>query len=246
MTTNIPGFGPQALNLSAGTLAVQGGYTAPSWWTQMTGEAPAPALGVVQLNPLSGYFGARVLFPGEHSIPAGGSRMKLPQLFFGIAFTPMGLSVSAGGLTELNVDAMGGATQTAPMLSFALSYDAITQNVSGTFQFQAAGGWDDAFGVDGLVLNDLAISLGVTLVPPIPIPTIGLYASGVLPPSLTQAFGVDQGVPVSVTAQLSATNPCLSVQAGSSVGTVPIMSIGSGATGPVTARLQRAKSAHLG
>ena len=88
---------------------------------------------------------------------------------------------------------------------------------------------NNAFGVDGLVIEDLAISLGITLDPPIPLPSLGLYAAGDLPPSLMQAFGVDNGVPISMTADLSEATPCLAISVGSSKGNTPIMDIGDGA-----------------
>jgi len=229
MTADIPSFGEQILQLKPGLISVQGGYDAPAWWDSLTQDTMPLALGTIQFNPANGFFDAEIEFEGVHSIPAGGSTMSVPTLFFDIRFNAQGLTVSAGGVTDLSITALGGSSQTAPTLTFEISYDITENALSGTFQFQDATGWNDAFGVNGLVIDDLAISLGITLDPPIPLPSIGLYASGVLPESLTRAFGVSNGVPISMTAELSETSPCLAISVGSSTGNTPIMSVGSGA-----------------
>ena len=231
MTANLPNFGMQTIRLKPGMFSIQGSYTAPTWWAEMTKPANplANMLGIVQFDPATGFFKAKIDFGSGYSIPAGGSSLAISSLFFEIQLNTTGLTVSAGGVTDLSVSALGGSTQTAPTLTFEISYDIALNALSGTLEFQAATGWNDAFGVDGLVIDDLAISLGITLLPPIPLPSIGLYASGELPPSLTQAFGVESGVPISMTAKLSESTPCLAIAVGSSTGTNPIMSVGEGA-----------------
>ena len=228
MSFEVPGFGTQSLALVPGDISVSGAFDAPTWFGQMTGQSLPKVIGTIQFDPATGFFDATIDIPGTYTIPAGGSRMQVPTLFFEITFNAQGLTVTAGGITDLNVNALGGSTQAAPTLTIELSYDITESHITGTFEFQDATGWDNAFGVDGLVIDDLAISLGITLTPPIPLPTIGLYAAGDLPPSLTRAFGVSNGVPVSITAQLSDENPCLSIQVGSSTGTTPILSIDGG------------------
>lgn len=228
MTYDVPGFGTQTLALLPGDISVSGAFDAPTWFGQMTGQSLPKVIGTIQFDPATGFFDATIDIPGTYTIPAGGSRMQVPTLFFEITFNAQGLTVTAGGITNLNVNALGGSSQAAPTLTVELSYDITESHVTGTFEFQDATGWDNAFGVDGLVIDDLAISLGITLTPPIPLPTIGLYAAGDLPPSLTRAFGVANGVPVSITAQLSDENPCLAIQVGSSTGTTPILSIDGG------------------
>lgn len=232
MTANLPSFGSSSIQLTPNMFSVQGGFTAPDWWDQMT-KPSTPlglALGTIQFDPTTGFFNGRVQMPGNNlSIPSGGSTLGVSSLFFDIQFNTTGLTVSAGGIANLGVKALGGGQQSAPTLMFEISYDIATNSLSGTLEFEDATGWNDAFGVDGLVIDDLAISLGITLDPPIPLPTIGLYASGDLPPSLMQAFGVDNGVPISMTAELSETSPCLAIAVGSSTGTTPIMDVGDGA-----------------
>ena len=231
MTAELPNFGVQSLTLQPGMFSIQGGYTAPSWWNTMMNDSSSLslALGTIQFDPETGFFNAKMDFGGGHSIPAGGSKLAVSQLFFDIQFNTTGLTVSAGGTTDLSVTALGGSSQTAPTLTFEISFDLGTNALSGTLEFQDATGWNNAFGVNGLVIDDLAISLGITLDPPIPLPSLGLYASGDLPPSLMQAFGVDNGVPISMTAELSEATPCLAIAVGSSTGSQPIMSVGGGA-----------------
>ena len=229
MTATLPNFGIQTLTMQPGEFSIQGGYTPPDWWGQMTSASLGMMLGTIQFDPETGFFNAKISFGGGHSIPAGGSQLAVSQLFFDIQFNTTGLTVSAGGTTDLSITALGGSSQTAPTLTFEISFDIGTNALSGTLEFQDATGWNNAFGVDGLVIEDLAISLGITLDPPIPLPSLGLYAAGDLPPSLMQAFGVDNGVPISMTADLSEATPCLAISVGSSKGNTPIMDIGDGA-----------------
>ena len=229
MTATLPNFGVQTLSMQPGEFSIQGGYTAPTWWDQMTNGSLGMMLGTIQFDPETGFFNAKIDFGGGHSIPAGGSQLAVSSLFFDIQFNTTGLTVSAGGTTDLSITALGGSSQTAPTLTFEISFDIGTNALSGTLDFQDATGWNNAFGVDGLVIDNLAISLGITLDPPIPLPSLGLYASGDLPPSLMQAFGVDNGVPISMTADLSEATPCLAIAVGSSTGSTPIMDIGGGA-----------------
>ncbi len=230
MSFDVPGFGSQDVDLVPGQIAVTGVFSSPQWFAKLTGTELPDAIGTIAFQPTTGYFSALITIPGDYTIPAGGSRMRVPTLNFGIENTAAGLIVSAGGTVELNVDQAGGGTQTAPTFSLQLSYDVTRNFVSGTFGFVAPTGWQDAFGSKGLTINEAMITLGVNLTPvPVPTPTIALYASGVLPPSITAAFGVPDGVPVAVGVNLSAQNPCLTVEVGSTTGTQQIFNVGRGA-----------------
>jgi hypothetical protein len=229
MSFPIAGFGTHTIALKPRTMYVSGSYATPTWFSRMTKTSLPDVIATIEFDPTTSYFEAKVSIPGIHTIPAGGSSLKVTELLFETTNDAQGLTVIAGGLAELGVNAIGNETQqNAPTLTVELSYDITESHIAGTFEFQDTTGWTDAFGIDGLVLDDLAISLGATLTPPIPVPTLGLYASGELPPSLTEAFGVKNAAPVSITAQLSDENPCLSIQVGSSTGKRPIMSIGGG------------------
>jgi len=227
----VPGFDTQTLALKPGIISASGSYAAPTWFSQMitgTDELLPEVIGTIQFDPATSFFDAKIDIPGTHTIPTGGSNMEVPTLFFETTNDAQGLTVIAGGFADLDVNTLDNTTQSAPTLTVELSYDITESHIAGSFEFQDATGWNNAFGVNGLVVDDLAISLGVTLTPPIPVPTIGLYASGDLPENLMQAFGVKNGAPVSITAQLSDENPCLSIQVGSSTGTTPVMSIDDG------------------
>lgn len=228
MTVSIPGFGQQQIPVGGGSIAVAGGYAVPSWFSTVARSVPDLALGTISFNPTNGFFDAQITIPGNFTLPAGGSTLQVPSLFFSLQNSASGLVVSAGGIADLGVQAMGGGTQQAPQLEVDMSFDVTTQTVSGSFTFIDQAGWQNAFGDTGLTVNEASITLGIqidTLVP-----TLAMYASGALPGDLTSAFSVpSSGIPIAIGAELSDTNPCIDVQVGSSTGTQPVLSVDGGA-----------------
>ena len=229
MSFDLPSFGKQTIALTPGEISVTGGYSSPQWFSTLVGASLPNAISTIQFDPTTGFFNAIVDIPGSYSIPSGGSKIQMPSLNFGITNNAEGLTVSAGGVANLSAAAVGGGTSSPPQMSVEVSYDFTTQQVSASFGIE---NWQNAFGDQGLTINEAVITLGADLVSvPFPTPTVALYASlntGSLPPALTSAFGVPGNIPVAIGAELSEDNPCIEVQVGSSTGTTPILSVGGG------------------
>ena len=231
MTADIVGFGKQAITLLPDWIYVSGGFSTPAWFTNLTHATPPPGMATIQFDPSTGFFNSIVDFEGQYSLPAGGNGTSLTvtTLNFSINYNATGLSVGAGGEAQMGAAAVGGGTQTAPMLSLEITWDMLTNQITASFGFLDAAGWQNAFGVNGLTLTEAIISLGVDLDTAIPTPTIALMASGDLPTSLTQYFGVSNSIPITVAAELAIENPCVEIEVGSSTGTTPILNVGNGA-----------------
>jgi hypothetical protein len=229
MSFNLPGFGAQSIKMTPGQISVTGGYSSPQWFSTLTGATLPNAISTIQFDPTTGFFNAIVDIPGSYSIPSGGSQIQMPSLNFAISNNAQGLTVTAGGVANLSAAAVGGGTSSPPQMSVEVSYDFTTEQVSASFGIE---NWQNAFGDQGLTINEAVITLGAELASvPFPTPTVALYANldtGSLPPALTSAFGVPGNIPVAIGAELSEENPCIEVQVGSSTGTTPILSVGGG------------------
>jgi len=229
MTADVPGFGPQVLNLTPGSIAVTGGYVAPSWFSKMTGGNPPPALGTIQFNPSNGFFTASIALPGAFNLPGGGSKMDAVGLSFEIENDSAGLTVIAGATVNLSVKGMnGGAMTSAPQLDLDMGFDVTTQTVQASLTFLDPAGWNNAFDVQGLTVNEASFTLSLNL--DTMIPGLSLLASGALPESITGPFSVpnQSQIPITVGAEISDTNPCVEFQVGSTTGTQPVLQVGGG------------------
>lgn len=229
MTADVPGFGTQVLNLIPGSIAVTGGYVAPSWFSKMTGGNPPPALGTIQFNPSNGFFTASIALPGAFNLPGGGSKMNAVGLSFELQNNSAGLTVIAGATVNLSVKGMSGGSMTsAPQLDLDMGFDVTTQTVQASLTFLDPAGWNNAFDVQGLTVNEASFTLSLNL--DTMIPGLSLLASGALPESITGPFSVpnQSQIPITVGAELSDTNPCVEFQVGNTKGTQEVLQVGGG------------------
>ena len=97
--------------------------------------------------------------------------------------------------------------------------------------------WTNAFGINGLTLSDAAIQVGINFATtPIPLPTLGLAATAVLPDSWKSPLGMEAGVAVRLMANIDVTKPCFQFKAGTlgsdgktiTNGTAKVINVGSG------------------
>lgn len=229
MSINLPGVGVRSIPVPEGSFSVTGDYSAPEWFTKMAGIESAHAVGTITLDAGTGFFEAKVALDGTYTLPGGGSSVQAASLFFDIQNNSNGLTVAVGATTTLGVKGMGanGEQVQAPELEMRLAYDAAVQTASASLTFTDEAGWQNAFGVDGLVVNKASITLEVNLVTLTP--GIKLMAVGQLPSSVAGPLGVPgQGIPITVGAELSAAHPCIDFQVGTHGGPA-VLQLGGGA-----------------
>ncbi len=106
-----------------------------------------------------------------------------------------------------------------PPLAPGSGASGISVTVSGSFNINSltislglnVGGWNNAFGISQLSVQDFGGSLGLDLEGGIPTPSLDIYADNIkLPPTWQSAIGMVPGTQTSFNANLSLTQPMLS------------------------------------
>lgn len=227
MTIDVPGFGTRSVRTVPGAVTVAGGYDTPSWFGKLVGGAPDRVFSVIQFNPANGFFSADIEVPASYTLPAGSSRIEMNSVTLQMRNDALGLRVGVSAGATMSVKSDGGGMSELPDLRLTMSYDVTTTTVTASLSLLDPAGWNDAFGVEGLVVREASISLMVNIATMTP--GLKLLASADLPKSLTGPFKVPEtGVPVVVGAELSAANPCIDIQVGDSAGSTPVLSLGGG------------------
>jgi hypothetical protein len=126
------------------------------------------------------------------------------------------LKLLAGSQNQITLS--GSGTLELPPLMPNTGTSTIGVGVSGSFNINSLtlslgfniAGWNNAFGVSGLNLQDFGGSLGVTLESGVPTPSFGIYADNVvLPTSWANTIGVVPGTEIWFDVNLSLTQPVL-------------------------------------
>jgi hypothetical protein len=148
------------------------------------------------------------------SITDGGTTsMQLTGLFISID-TAGTLGFGGDGVLRIASTGEGRPSSTLPIRA-AASIDLVRQSLS--LSLSVTGDWNDALGIEGLVLSDLAIQGGLVYASYPPIPTIGFGATVKhLPDSLASLLGIQQDKPESMTfvLNIAPTAPILQITVG--------------------------------
>jgi hypothetical protein len=231
------------LNIVKATPVLIASFNVPSWLREMLKQ---PNLTNVPITiPLKDLAGGKlptiqIMLPTPdnwYMYKSGGSSMRFTALGFEVSGAPSP-SMSLIGQTEMRTGASnetpvpleirGTVAPTRISLSLSLGKD------------KATGGpfiWKNAFGVNDLTLSEAAIQMGITLTAPMPLPSLGIAATAILPASWRAPLGMEAGVAVRLAANIDITQPCFSLQAGTlqadkttiAPGTAKVASIAGGA-----------------
>ena len=218
------------------------GFSVPSWLRDLLKQ---PSLTVVPVSiPLKDLAGGKlptiqIMLPTPdnwYMYKSGGSSMRFTALGFEVSGSPSP-SMSLIGQTEMLTGASnetpvpleirGTVSPTRISLSLSLGKDKAT---GGPFM------WKNAFGVTDLTLSEAAIQMGITLTAPMPLPSLGIAATAILPASWRSSLGMEAGVAVRLAANIDISQPCFSLQAGTlqsdnttiAAGTAKVASIAGG------------------
>ena len=129
----------------------------------------------------------------------GSSSLRLTDIDF--SFTPLdtGVAMSLIGQSELTFNG------DSVLLEGELGIDAgVTPGLHGKLGLKAEEGWNNAFGVDGLTVQNLALQLDVGAGGA----AVGVFASGQLPASIANPLGMDARTTVTVAASLGSAMSC--------------------------------------
>ena len=231
------------LNIVKATPVLIASFNVPSWLREMLKQ---PNLTNVPITiPLKDLAGGKlptiqIMLPTPdnwYMYKSGGSSMRFTALGFEVSGAPSP-SMSLIGQTEM----LTGASNETPVpleIRGTVSPTRISLSLS-LGKDKATGGpfiWKNAFGVTDLTLSEAAIQMGITLTAPMPLPSLGIAATAILPASWRSPLGMEAGVAVRLAANIDITQPCFSLQAGTlqsdkttiAAGTAKVASIAGGA-----------------
>ena len=148
--------------------------------------------------------------------------MRLTRAEFRLSSATGAVRLEIAGGAELTFDSMEGErVELNLVVGVGISAGATGAEVTGTLSLDAPGGWNNAFGVDGLTVLTLDLKLGIGVTGP----SLGAAGSVVLPAELRDPLGMSDDAVVTLAANLDADSPCFLIEATGS----PALSLGEGA-----------------
>ena len=224
-------------SVPANTFVLGGSIALPSFITTYLGLTSSPSVNVTVVYSSAANFSVTATFPESVSISASSEfSFSFGDLSLSVGVSPSQgpfVSLSESGTLSISGAAAGGTPQSVA-ITLALTYQSSGNQLLFSISGQGVGGapmWSNAFGYPGLDINTMGFQAGISLSPPIPTPSFGFTASGVLPASITNDLGIGAGapLPLSFTMNIAETSPCLAVSMGSDAPGAPtVIDIGSG------------------
>jgi len=221
-----------SIPLPADAFEISGSYAAPDWFKQLfslSSDAKGRATGLLNLS--TGEFALKMSLAASPNWYLYGSNttatsIRLDSVYFNIEHKGPDFSVSLGGTAAMVAP---GVTAADPLkLGIAVSYFAASTTIAGSFTLTSKSGWQNAFGVGGLTLSDLALSFQLNIATLTP--AIGFGATAILPSSIRDPLGMPSNVKTTLVANISLANPCFGIQIDDpSNSGANVLSIGAGA-----------------
>jgi hypothetical protein len=223
---------PRTIDVPSNVFVVAGDLTVPSWARTLL-ALPASATATGRWDTAANTFAL------EGTVPVAGRPYIYGRDGSAVGIRADAVSFRTGseglrlsGTATLQVAGGNKLAQSTAQLQLSLGLDARTNTVGGALTLTNASGWNDAFGVQGLVLHSLVLQANFRL--PALVPELGFAADAVLPADVRSGLGIAGGARTKVVANLSITNPCLGVEVYDPAGSGrDVVNLGSGA---VTAR----------
>ncbi|MCU1692446.1 MAG: hypothetical protein JWM64_1537, partial [Frankiales bacterium] len=222
-------FGGRTERLKAGELRLFGRVAAPAWFASAVGRddlGSAYLTGTLVLGGTSADLTARFTFPKVDLVSTGAGDLSLDSVAIRISLQSGGVTVGVSAPTTLLVaPAQGAAEPQALQLALTATYAPASQTLRGELSLTSATGWQDAFGVSGLVVHDLTVAIGIVFGTGIPTPSLGFAGSVELPPGIADPIGLVPGTPVTLVANIDLANPCFAIELGRGASTTPVLDV---------------------
>lgn len=202
------------VKVKAKQVVAAGTYQAPSWFVKAVGQASVSATFGYDLAKKQ--FSEKItlatpnLTIGSSGSPVSFTINSMSFLFSGTVDGDIMLGVE--GDVSMNIPAAFG--DAPPDLIFAMSNSeqSGTETVSASIELKDDAGWQNAFGLKGLTLFDLAFSFGIQVsAVPIPLPTLGIRASATLPSAVRNPIGMPDDAVITAFGNLAEETPCLGI-----------------------------------
>ncbi len=202
--------------VSSNTFIISGGFDTPSWVKTLLGlpgNINGQAVGSVNLS--NGNFSLKVSLnlTGDwylYGDAASATNVQLNSIYLEVELNNGDFSVALGGTATLNIAGSSSSNASSIQLGVNLSFTATTQTIAGSLTLSSQNGWNDAFGVSGLTVYGMAVSVNFSLTTLTP--SIGLAASATLPSDIRDPLGMSANTVTTVIANISLTNPCFGLE----------------------------------
>lgn len=208
----------------------------PSWFTDLVGDDGASARvdGFIGLSPVSFHFVLSFDLGDVEVFEVAGVSLRVTQV--GLTFSADGASVHAEVFADgtLSIPEVGGGAPTLSAARLGLYFQPTTGSVGGSVSVVSPGAGQpaisSAFGVPGLDIESLSVSVGIGAFGP----QLGLAGAVLLPAAWGQHIGVLPGARVTLAAALAGPASCFGVELSSVDGASNVIDVGR--LGALTAR----------
>jgi hypothetical protein len=210
--TLVPSAPP--VKVKAKQVVAAGTYRAPSWFVKAVGDFSVSS--TFGYDPEKKQFSEKITLATPNlRIGAKGSPVSfvIKSMSFIFKGTVGGdITLGVEGDVEMDIPAAFGDAPPDLIFSMVNSEQSGTETVSASIELKDDAGWQNAFGLKGLTLYDLAFSFGVQVsAVPIPLPTVGVRASATLPSTVRDPIGMPDDAVITAFGNLAEETPCLGI-----------------------------------
>jgi hypothetical protein len=219
MTFTVPGTPAITQYLNAPGVVFGGSLSLPSWLQTFLGTSSIAPVGLFATYSSSTHWSVNAIFPLSIPISTGTPDFAFSFSNFALTLEQNGTaflqSISVAGTMTLSGPVVGGGSSTIAVV-LGLQYLDAPPQITGFISANGVGGpiWSNVFGIPGLDINQFNIAVGISLVPPIPLPDLGFEAQATIDTSATplwNAIGLVGTPTITVAMNLSEANPCMGV-----------------------------------
>ena len=206
--------GGRTLAVPKNTLWLSATAPPPVWFKNLVGGTNVTATidGTIGLSPLSLSITLTFQFDHIRLFNVGGVELYLDEVTFNVQADGSSFSTRLAGIGELSVPSIGSGGPSILPVDVSLYFNPTTAVISGGLTLGGNFGtgvpaWNNAFGVPGLTIQYLSISVGIGG----GLPSIGFSGGVVLPDRWASQIGIQSGTQLTLSAALAGANSCFGV-----------------------------------
>lgn len=195
------------------TLAVSATVAAPTWLSDLVGDdLETSAIGSVDLTDGSLSLSSPLdVLSGQELLDLGGVSLTLGDVRLETSATPTSVTQRLAGDVELILpNVVGGSDIELAMTISAEGRGGVGGGFAASVSLPDGRGWSDAFGISGLDIDRLALSVEVTPAGA----TVGMAGEATLPSSMTEPLGIRGGTPILLAASIGVGAQCFAFSIG--------------------------------
>ncbi|MFN8017071.1 MAG: hypothetical protein U0P45_03000 [Acidimicrobiales bacterium] len=222
------------VTVPAKTVWITADTVPPRWFTDLIHTNVSAAVVSGQVNLATKEFDFRITFglPSATLVDVGGVKVTLDSVGFRVRAYGGNFSTGLEADANLRVPVMGGSGAAQLPLKLTAGYNTKSKTFSGSLTL--AGNWNGAFGISGLTVRDLTVSLSMR---PTGLPVVGFAGSVILPSGWASKIGLVPGTEVTLVAAIGGaggTSSCFGFEIGKAGSTSTVLDVAN--AGALTAK----------